>query len=283
MMKYRPRRSVLYMPGANARALEKAQSLSADGLILDLEDSVAPEMKAEARDRVCSAVRGGGFGDREIIIRINSPVTPWGPEDLAAAVAAHPHAILLPKLSSVVELRQARAQAGHVPLWAMVETPLALLNLADIGAAAASAGLVSLVLGCNDLVKETRIRPQASRAELVPLLSHCVVVARAFGLACIDGVFNDIKDDTGFMAECEQGVRLGMDGKTLIHPSQIEPCNRIFSPEASEVVWAERIIAAFAQPENAAKGVITLDGKMVERLHLTMAERVVALVREVAP
>ena len=276
-MTHRPRRSVLYMPGANARALEKAKTLDADALILDLEDSVAPDAKAEARAQVSAVVKTGGYGRRELAIRINGLDTPWGMDDMAAAVAAGPDAILVPKVSAAADVSRAVALMGQskAALWVMMETPLAILNAGEI--AGADPRLSCLVLGTNDLVKETRARASGGRFALIPMLSTCVLAARAFGLDVIDGVFNDFKNEDGFRVECEQGRDLGMDGKTLIHPSQIATCNEVFSPDAAEIEWSRRIIEAFALPENAAKGVITIDGKMVERLHRDMAERVVAI------
>ena len=276
-MTHRPRRSVLYMPGANARALEKAKTLDADALILDLEDSVAPDAKEEARAQVAEAVKAGGYGRRELAIRINGLDTPWGMDDMAAAVAAGPDAILVPKVSAAADVSRAVALMGQskAALWVMMETPLAILNAAEI--AGADPRLSCLVLGTNDLVKETRARASGGRFALIPMLSTCVLAARAFGLDVIDGVFNDFKNEDGFRVECEQGRDLGMDGKTLIHPSQIATCNEVFSPDAAEIEWSRRIIEDFALPENAAKGVITIDGKMVERLHRDMAERVVAI------
>ena len=278
-MNIRPRRSVLYMPGANARALEKAKSIDADALILDLEDSVAPEAKAAARSQVAAAVKAGGFGRRELAIRVNGLDTPWGAEDMAAACAAAPDAILVPKVSTPADVARAVALMAGAPaktgLWAMMETPLAVLNAREI--AAGHARLACLVIGTNDLVKETRASAANGRFALVPMLSPCVLAARAFGRDVIDGVYNDFKDKAGFRLECEQGRLLGMDGKTLIHPGQVAICNEVFSPSPAERQWAAKVIAAFADPVNATKGVITLDGRMVERLHLAMAERVAAM------
>lgn len=278
-MTFRPRRSVLYMPGANDRALEKARTLPADALILDLEDSVAPEAKAEARSRVAACVTAGGYGRRELVIRVNGLETPWGSDDMAAAAAAGPDAILVPKVSRAADVARAvllmKDAPAHTRLWVMMETPLAMLKAEEI--AGAEKRLAALVLGTNDLVKETRASTAQNRFALVPMLSLCVLAARAHGLDVIDGVYNDFRDEAGFRAECEQGRLLGMDGKTLIHPGQIATCNEVFSPSPEEVTWSQKIIAAFAQPENATRGVITLDGKMVERLHLAMAERVAAI------
>jgi len=284
-MKIRPRRSVLYMPGANDRALEKARSLPADALILDLEDSVAPDAKLAARDKVIAAVKSGGYGAREIVIRVNALDTPWGADDLKAAASVKADAILVPKVSrpgdmvSAAKLLKANAAPAETRLWAMMETPLAILNARDIASVAADADqrFSCLVLGTNDLLKESRARALGDRFAIVPWLAMSVLAARSYGLDVIDGVYNDFKDEAGFRAECEQGRTLGMDGKTLIHPSQIEPCNQIFSPSDEEVSWSRKVIEAFALPEHRGKGVITVDGRMVERLHLVMAERVVAI------
>jgi citrate lyase subunit beta / citryl-CoA lyase len=285
-MDIRPRRSVLYMPGANARALEKARGLPADSLILDLEDAVAPEAKADARERVAEAVRARGFGPREVVIRVNAIETPWGIADLEAAVAAGPDAILIPKVSrpgdivSAAKILAARQAPPEMKLWAMMETPAAILNAGTI--AAVGNRLTCFVLGTNDLLKETRAKPDAGRFAVTPWLSSCVLAARANGLDVLDGVYNDFKDAAGFRAECDQGRSLGMDGKTLIHPSQIDVCNAIFSPSDEEIAWSRSVIAAFDRPENAGAGVITLDGRMVERLHLDMARRTVAITDAIA-
>lgn len=289
-MKIGPRRSVLYMPGANDRALEKARSLPADALILDLEDSVAPEAKSEARDKVVAAVKSGGYGARELIIRVNALDTPWGADDLKAASSVAADAILVPKVSrpgdmvSAAKLLKAQGAPAQTRLWAMMETPLAILNARDIAAVAADADsrFSCLVLGTNDLVKESRARAAGGRFAIIPWLAMSVLAARSFGLDVIDGVYNDFKDDAGFRAECEQGRMLGMDGKTLIHPSQVEPCNQVFSPSEEEVQWSRKVIQAFALPEHKGKGVITVEGRMVERLHLVMAERVVAIAEAIA-
>jgi len=285
-MQIRPRRSVLYMPGSNARALEKARSLAADALILDLEDAVAPDAKAAARDQVCAAVKSGGYGHRELIIRINALDTPWGEADLAAAASAAPDAVLVPKpgtAADIVRAAEALANAGapdKTRLWAMVETPIAVLNLKEI--AAASPRLACLVMGTNDLVKETRADLSANRRPALYWLSATITAARAFGLDALDGVYNDFKDAAGFRAECVHGRRLGFDGKTLIHPDQVATANEVFAPLEAEVAWARKIIAAFAAPENAGKGVITLEGRMVELLHAEMARRTVAIAEAIA-
>ena len=208
-MTHRPRRSVLYMPGSNARALEKAKTLAADAVILDLEDSVAPDAKAEARNLVCDAVKAGGFGKREVVIRVNGLASPWGAEDMAAAAAARPDAILVPKVSSAEDLTTAAVLADGMPLWAMIETPLSILNLKEIGATAEASKLTCFIIGTNDLVKDSRMKAANNRLALVPSLSLAVMAARAFDISCVDGVYNDIKDEAGFAAECEQGVLLG--------------------------------------------------------------------------
>jgi citrate lyase subunit beta/citryl-CoA lyase len=277
----RPRRSCLYMPGANAKALEKAKSLAADVLLLDLEDSVAPEAKADARAQVAAAVKAGGYGKREVIVRCNALSTPWGRDDIAAAGAARPDGLLAPKVESAAQVRDldaAMSAAGFkadAALWVMIETPRAILNLAEIADAAQGTRLSAFVMGLNDLAKDTRARAGANRAAFFAPLSLAVTAARAAGLTAIDGVYNDIADSAGFDAECRQGLEFGFDGKTLIHPSQIETCNAVFAPTAEEVTRARAVIAAFAMPENAGKGVIKVDGKMTELLHLEEAKRVV--------
>jgi citrate lyase subunit beta/citryl-CoA lyase len=279
----RPRRSVLYVPGSNARALEKARTLPADALILDLEDAVAPDAKETARAQVCEAVRAG-FGKREVVVRVNALSTPWGAKDLLAVAAAKPDAILVPKVSTPNELHAVEQRlAGIAPslaLWAMVETPLAILNIAAL--AASGGRLACLVMGTNDLIKEIRGTHTQDRLNLAVALGLSVLAARAHGLSVIDGVYNDIADSKGFTAACSQGRSFGFDGKTLIHPSQIEPCNAAFAPSPEEIEAAKKIIAAFARPENKGKGAITLDGRMVERLHAASAKRTLALAQAIA-
>ncbi|HML43299.1 MAG: CoA ester lyase [Hyphomicrobium zavarzinii] len=289
MAPIRPRRSVLYMPGANDRALEKARSLPADALILDLEDSVAPDSKVEARNKVVASVKEGGYGRREIVIRPNALETAWGTADILAAASAAPDAILVPKVQhagdiiSAAKILKSVNAPEKTKLWAMMETPHAILHAADIAAVGADPEnrLVCLVMGTNDLLKESRARAVHDRFAVVPWLALAVVAARGYGLDIIDGVYNDFKDEAGFRNECEQGRTLGMDGKTLIHPSQVGPCNEIFSPSEEEVAWSKKIIRAFEEPESAHKGVITVDGKMVERLHLVQAKRTVAIANSV--
>jgi len=286
----RPRRSVLYMQGSNARAIEKARTLPADGVIIDLEDAVAPDAKPAAREQVAAAVRQGGFGTREVFIRVNGIDTPWHSDDLTAAAQATPDAILVPKISSPAQLeilgqRLLDMKADRrTRIWAMIETPAAILNIVDIAAAAkdSETRLAGFVLGTNDLAKETSARLVPGRAPMLPWLTTCVLAARAYGLAVLDGVYNDIGNAEGFVAECEQGRDLGMDGKTLIHPNQIEPCNRAFSPSEAEIAQARKFIAAFDLPENADKGAIMLDGRMVERMHADIARRTVAIADAIA-
>ena len=285
-MTIRPRRSVLYMPGSNARALEKARTLPADALILDLEDAVAPDAKELARNQVCEAVKARGFGKREIIIRANALSTAWGEADIAAAAEAKPDAILIPKVSSPRDLEAVEAKlvsAGadaNIALWAMVETPLAILN---IGAIAGAGGrLKCFVMGTNDLIKEFRGHHTQDRQNLSASLGLSVAAARAYGLAIVDGVYNDIKNEAGFLDSCKQGRAYGFDGKTLIHPTQVEPCNNVFAPSAEEVEAARKIIAAFELPENKGKGAISLDGRMVELLHAEIARGTVELADAIA-
>lgn len=282
-MQARPRRSVLYMPGANPKALEKARGLPADALILDLEDAVAPDAKDEARAAVAAAVSARSYGRREVIVRVNHLAGPWGPADVEAAVTAGPDAILFPKISSPGEVEAAHDAMNAVgapdamAIWAMVETPRALLDIAAIAAMAGRTRLSCFVMGTNDIAKDTRARITPERLPFAWALSATVTAARAHGLSVIDGVYNDIADSAGFEAVCRQGLDFGFDGKTLIHPSQIEPCNAIFAPTPTEVAEARAIIAAFADPANAGKGVLKVAGRMAELLHRDMALRTVAV------
>jgi len=277
----RPRRSVLYMPGANERALEKAKTLPADALILDLEDAVAPDAKVAARERVCAAA--GSYGSREVTIRVNGAGTPWHADDLRAVGEAGPAAVVVPKVNSVEEVHAIESALAHAPdhtaIWAMIETPVAVLNCAAI--AAASERLTVLVLGTNDLAKELVAAQVPGRRPLLGPLSMCVLAARATGRVILDGVYNDVRDAAGFAAECRQGRDFGFDGKTLIHPSQVEPCNEIFAPSADEVEHARRVVAAFEEAKAAGRGVATVDGRMIENLHVANAERVLALAEAV--
>jgi citrate lyase subunit beta/citryl-CoA lyase len=278
----RPRRSVLYMPGSNARALEKARALPADALILDLEDAVAPDAKDLARNQVCEAVKAKGFGKREVVIRINALSTPWGRADLAAAVEAGPDAILAPKISAASDLAaiDAPLEGRAIALWAMMETPLAILKAAEI--AGAGGKLACLVMGTNDLIKEFHGVHTPDRQNLAAALGISVAAARAFGLAIIDGVYNDIANAAGFLESSKQARAFGFDGKTLIHPSQLEPCNQVFAPSPEDVEAARKIIAAFDLPANKGKGAIALDGRMVELLHAEIARNTVALADAIA-
>jgi len=288
----RPRRSALYIPGSNARALDKGRTIPADVLILDLEDAVAVEAKDMARAAVAAAVNVHAYGKREVVVRVNGLGTPWIARDIAAVVAAMPDAVLIPKISRMEDIRRARAAlaAAQAPdglaLWAMIETPLAILNVAGI-ASTASAGsgapLDTLVIGTNDLAREMGVRIAPGRAALVPALSQCVLAARAYGLAVLDGTFNDLTEWKGFSNECQQGRDLGMDGKTLIHPRQVSIANDVFSPSNEEVEWAEKVLAAFDRPENHGKAVIAVEGQMVERMHEKMAQRVIETVTAILP
>lgn len=278
-MTNRPRRSVLYVPAVNARALAKLPGLDADAVIIDCEDSVASEMKAAARAALAALPKPSG----DLVIRVNAPVTEWFADDMAAAIAAAPHAILVPKVDHPSDLRAAvdvlkeGDELGPLRLWAMIETPKAILNIREIAEYAANPGNRTdcFVLGTNDLAKDLGLRGR-SRDILRPALLQVLVAARAAGLDLIDGVFNDFADAGGFAAECADGAAMGFDGKTLIHPVQIAGANAAFSPMADEIAAAQAIVAAFARPENAGMGVISLDGKMVERLHLAQAERLLA-------
>ncbi|MEP2703528.1 MAG: CoA ester lyase [Roseibium sp.] len=282
---FKPRRSALYMPGSNARALEKARTIDVDCLLLDLEDAVAPDAKELARQQVSDAVSAGGYGEREVVIRINGLESAWGEDDLKAAVAAGPDAILVPKVNSPADLQKvAHKLAVHgvsadLKLWAMMETPEAMLNAAAIGACGLDpeVRLSCFVMGTNDIAKETRARLIPGRTVMMPWLMTCVAAARIGGIDILDGVYNAFQDEDGFAAECAQGVDMGMDGKTLIHPKQIAACHAAFSPSEEEVAWARKINEIFDEPENASKGAIQIDGKMVERLHADMGKRVIAI------
>jgi citrate lyase subunit beta/citryl-CoA lyase len=282
----RPRRSVLYMPGANQRALDKAKTLPADALILDLEDSVAPDAKAEARERVAAAAASGEYGYREVTIRVNAPGTPWHADDLRAAAEAGPDAVVVPKVDDPDTVRRVEAalEAAGAPdrtaVWAMLETPAAMLDARSV--AAASQRLAVLVMGTNDLAKELRAEHVPGRAPLLTGLSLALLAARATGKAILDGVYNDVQDLSGFEEETLQGRRMGFDGKTLIHPRQLEPCNRIFAPAEAEVDRARRVIRAFEEATAQGRGVATVDGTMIENLHVEQARRVLALAEAVA-
>ena len=276
-MTIRPRRSVLFLPASNQRAIDKARTLASDVLILDLEDAVAPEAKAAARGAAVAAM-ATGFGARERVVRANGLDTEWGAADAAALASANVEAVVFPKISSPADLAAARAALGEEgpPIWAMIETCAAILDLRGLAAAAAATGTTAFIAGTNDLAKEMRCRPDTTRAPLVPALMQIVVAARAAGIVALDGVCNAIGDEARLAAECDQGRMLGFDGKTLIHPSQIAAANAAFAPSEAEVAWANRVVAAFADPAAAARGAIQVDGAMVERLHLEEAEAILA-------
>jgi len=277
----RPRRSVLYMPAANERALEKAKAIPADALIFDLEDAVAPDAKAEARERACAMFAGGGYGNREITIRANGIGTPWHEDDLAAIAYAGPDGIVIPKVNSAADVRAIEAALerhgapDRTKIWAMLETPVAMLHAEEI--CGASERLAVLVMGTNDLAKELHAKRVPDRAPLMGGLYLSLLAARATDKVILDGVFNDIKDEAGFSAECAQGRAMGFDGKTLIHPSQVDGCNVAFSPEEDEIDLAVRIISAFEEAERDGRGVVTVDGRMIENLHVDEARRVLAI------
>jgi citrate lyase subunit beta / citryl-CoA lyase len=272
---------VLYMPGANERALVKAQDIPADGLILDLEDAVAPAAKADARARVCAAAASGAYGPRTVTIRVNAIATEWHRDDVRAAAEAGPDAIVVPKVASAADVHGVDAllhEAGapeRMQVWAMLETPAAILRAVEI--AGASRRLRVLVMGTNDLAAELTADPAGDRLALLTALSSCVLAARATGRTILDGVYNDVRDAEGFAAECRQGRSLGFDGKTLIHPGQVGPCNAAFSPTEAEVDHAHRVIEAFEAAERAGSGVATVDGRMIENLHVASARRILAL------
>ena len=284
-MTIRPRRSVLYMPGSNARAIDKARTLRVDGVILDLEDAVAPEAKETARAQVVDAVKAGGFGEREVFIRTNGFDTPWFSDDLTAAAQAAPDGIVVPKISKPDQLQQIGQRLLDMSadrktrVWAMIESPLAVLNVQSIAACAkdSETRLAGFVMGTNDIAKDTRARLVPGRWPMIAWLMDCIAAARIYGIDALDGVYNNIGDAEGFAKECEQARDMGFDGKTLIHPSQIDPCNAAFTPAAEEVAYARKISAAFDLPENKDKGVLQIDGRMVERMHAEMARRTVAI------
>ena len=282
----RPRRTVLYLPGSNARALEKARTLPTDALILDLEDAVSPDAKATARDQVTAAVTAGGFGPREVLVRINAADTSWFADDVAAVAAAAPDGVLVPKVSSADDVAQvdaalaAAGAADDLPMWAMLETTRAILDAAAI--AHASPRLVGFVMGTNDLAKELRAAHVPGRSPLLTSLAWCLLAVRDAGKTIVDGVFNDLDDTEGFAAECRQAVELGFDGKTVIHPRQLEACNAAFTPSDAEVAAAREVIAAFESARAEGRGVVTVDGKLVENLHVEQAQQALALVEAIA-
>jgi citrate lyase subunit beta/citryl-CoA lyase len=269
------------MPGSNGRALEKAKTLAADGLIFDLEDAVVPDAKATARQQVCEAVRAGGYGWRELIVRTNGLTTPWGREDLAAVASCGADAVLLPKVESGAMIQQAlsvltaHGAPEHLAIWCMLETPLGILHAEEI--AAAHPRVATLVMGTSDLVKDLHARHTRKRLPLLTSLGLCVLAARAYGLTALDGVHLDLEDEAGFAAVCRQAVELGFDGKTLIHPKTIDTANTLFAPAPQEVAWARTIMMAHAQAVAAGRGVVLVEGRLIENLHVEEARRVVAL------
>jgi len=276
-MTIRRRRSALYLPASNRRAIDKARTLAADVVILDLEDAVAPDLKATARAQAIAAVAAGGFGGRELVVRVNGLDTDWGADDLRALAAVRPDAILVPKVDDAAAIgRYATALGGNdTPIWAMIETTLAVFRLEAIAATRCHGPLAAFVMGTNELAREMGAQPDLMRTPFLGILGLAVAAARAHGLAILDGVFNDIDDLAGLETQLRQAVTFGFDGKTLIHPSQIAACNRVFTPDDDAVAAAMRIVAAFDAPENAGKGAIRLDGRMVERLHLQQARRTI--------
>jgi len=276
-----PRRSALYMPGANDKALEKAKSLPTDAVIFDTEDSVAPDMKEVAREKVAAAVASGEYGNRELTIRVNSIETPWHEADVRSAAAAGPAGIVVPKINSsadvasVERLLESAGAPDHTLIWAMLETPAAVERAVEI--ASASERLAVLVMGTNDLAKELRAALVPGRAPLLWGLGRCVNAARFAGKVILDGVYNDVKNPDGFAAECRQGAEMGFDGKTLIHPTQVEPCNEAYSPSEAEIEFSRRVIEAFEAALAEGRGVITVDGKQIENLHVENARRALAI------
>jgi citrate lyase subunit beta / citryl-CoA lyase len=280
-MTVRPRRSILYMPGSNPRAMEKGKTLPADGLILDLEDAVAPDAKIQAREQVAAAIQGGGYGRRELILRVNALNTAWGYADLVAAATSGAHAVLLPKIESADAVRQAEAVlvAAGAPaeqkIWCMMETPMGILNVREI--AGATPRLGGFVMGTSDLAKDLHAAHTSERLPMITSLGLCLLAARAYGLAILDGVYLDLNDDEGFAGSCRQGAELGFDGKTLIHPKTIAAANSAFGPSAEEVAFSRKIIAAHREAGEAGKGVVVVDGKLIENLHVQNAHRLVAM------
>lgn len=277
----RPRRSVLYMPGANTRALEKARTLPADALIFDLEDAVAPDAKEAARANVVAAAQSKGYGKREIAIRCNGLSTPWGAADITAIAKSGADAVVVPKVesaaevASVIGLLDAAGAPESMAVWAMMETPKGILRAEEV--AGSHPRLTLFIMGTNDLVKDMRARHTPMRLPMVTALGLGMLAARAHGLTILDGVYNDIQDAEGFRAVCQQGLEMGFDGKTLIHPSQVEPCNEVFAPSAAELEMAGKIVSAFKAAQAEGKGVVTVDGRMIENLHVEQAERALAL------
>jgi citrate lyase subunit beta / citryl-CoA lyase len=282
----RPRRSALFVPGANTRAMEKARALPADVIILDLEDAVAPDAKAVAREQATAAVRAGGYGSRELVIRVNGLGTPWGREDIAAAARARPHAVLVPKVESpraVLEVVDAFAAAGGpdtMAIWCMLETPRGILDACAIASATPRVG--ALVMGTSDLTKDLHARHTRDRQPLLTSLGFSILAARAVGIAALDGVHLDLDDDAGFAEACRQARDMGFDGKTLIHPKQIDVANQAFGPTEAEIAWARRVVVAHAEAQAEGRGIVLLDGRLIENLHVDDAHRVIALAAAIA-
>jgi len=282
----RPRRSHLYMPGSNARALDKGRGLAADGLIMDLEDAVAPDAKATAREQIAAALAEGGYGMRELLVRTNGLDTDWGEDDLKAAARMKCHGVLLPKVESrqmivdAIAVLDAAGGPGDLPIWCMMETPLGILHAEEIAFAHPRVG--GLVLGTSDLANDLGAHHTPDRIPFMASLELCILAARAAGIAVLDGVHLDLADDEGFRLSCVQGKQLGMDGKTLIHPKTIATANEVFSPSAEDVQWSKRIIEAHAEAEKAGKGVLLVDGKLIENLHVAAAKRLVAMADAIA-
>ena len=282
----RPRRSVLYMPGSNARALEKGRSLAADALILDLEDAVAPDAKEMARQQICAALAEGGYGARELVVRVNGLATAWGNDDLVAVAASGAHAVLLPKVGSAGMVEQAVAvlEANGAPddlaIWCMMETPIGMLHAEEV--AGAHGRVACLVMGTSDLAKDLHAAHTRDRLPFITALGLCMLAARAAGIAILDGVYLDLNDDEGFAYACRQGAELGFDGKTLIHPKTIDAANEAFSPSTEEIEWSKKIIAVHAEAAAEGKGIVVVDGKLIENLHVLNAERLVAMADAIA-
>ncbi|HEY2707393.1 MAG TPA: CoA ester lyase [Caulobacteraceae bacterium] len=277
----RPRRSALYLPASNARAIEKARTLPCDVVILDLEDAVAPEAKPDARTAAVAAVKAGGFGRREVVIRVNGLSTPWGADDLAAVAAAGPDAVLVPKINTPADVATYNAAIAAAPsatqLWAMIETCPAIFELMPIAAASATTRLAAFVMGINDLAKEMKSRQTPDRAAFQPFMAMAVAAARAHGLVALDGVHNEIDDLATLEASCLQGAAFGFDGRTVIHPTHLAICNRVYAPPPEEVTWAAAVVAAFADPQNDGRGALRVEGRLAERLHLSEARRLLDL------
>ncbi|MEI6984676.1 MAG: CoA ester lyase [Rhodospirillaceae bacterium] len=282
----RPRRSVLYMPGSNPRAMEKGKGLAADGIILDLEDAVAPDAKIEARRQVISAIRGGGYGRRELFLRTNGLNTPWGYDDIISAATSGADAVLLPKVDSADTVRQVdtilrgAGAPSTLAIWCMLETPMGVLNAKEIAGACPRLG--GFVMGTSDLAKDLHCHHTRERLPMITSLGLCLLAARAYGLAVLDGVFLDLNDDDGFANSCRQGVEIGFDGKTLIHPKTIDAANKAFSPSAAEISYCRHIIEAHAAASAEGRGVVVVDGRLIENLHVEAARRLVMLAEAIA-